>query len=282
MRRRTLLLAGAKYLFAGGMIASALAVASPAVHADGMAPRGAAPVAVANWSGFYVGTQTGFAWSQIDGALSGLPGAPAPLPAGPGAFSLDHDTDFAWGLMLGVQHQMGNVVLGVEGNWLSMIANKPGSTICPNPALSCTSRIDDILSVGGRLGWSMGHWMPYVSGGYASSSFSFRANTRAAIVGPPAIAAATGVEDGRTRNDGWYIGGGFDMVVAPGWTTGIEYRHYDFGNASSTAFSTGVAGTPIQGTPIETLTQNATVDTIALRLTYKWDIPGRYATAPLK
>ena len=39
MRRRKLLLAGAKYLFAGGMIASAFAFTSPVVHADGMAPR---------------------------------------------------------------------------------------------------------------------------------------------------------------------------------------------------------------------------------------------------
>lgn len=264
MRRRTPLLAGAKYLFAGGMIASAFVIASPAVHADGMAPRAAVAAAPTNWSGFYVGTQTGFAWSQIDGTFSA---------GGAGTFSVDHDTDFAWGLMLGVQHQIGNVVLGVEGNWLSMIVNNPGSTICPNVALSCTSRIDDILSVGGRLGWSMGHWMPYLSGGYASSSFSYRANS---------IATTLAVEDGRTRNDGWYIGGGFDMVVAPGWTTGIEYRHYDFGNASTTTFATGVAGGPIQGTPIEGLTQSATVDTVALRLTYKWDIPGRYAAPPLK
>jgi opacity protein-like surface antigen len=269
MRRRNLLLAGAKYLFAGGMIASAFAVTAPVVHADGMAPRAAAVVAPNNWSGFYVGTQTGFAWSQIDGALSGPGGA---LVAGPGAFSVNHDTEFAWGLMLGVQHQIGNVVLGVEGNWLSMIANNPGSTACPNAALTCTSRIDDILSVGGRLGWAMGHWMPYVTGGYASSSFTFRANT----------AVPVAVEDGRTRNDGWYIGGGFDMVVAPGWTTGLEYRHYDFGNASSTTFATGAGGAALQGTPIETLTQNATVDTIALRLTYKWDIPGRYAAPPMK
>ncbi len=68
----------------------------------------------------------------------------------------------------------------------------------------------------------MGHWMPYVSGGFASSSFSYRANT----------AAPLAVEDGRTRNDGWYAGIGFDMVVAPGWVTGLEYRHYDFGDVS--------------------------------------------------
>ena len=80
-----------------------------------------------NWSGFYVGTQSGYTWSSIDGGLSGG-GADI---AGAGTFSVDHDSEFAWGLMLGVQHQMGNLVLGVEGNWLSMIANNPGSTACP-------------------------------------------------------------------------------------------------------------------------------------------------------
>ena len=266
MRRRNLLLAGAKYLFVAGIVTSAFAATSPAVHADGMAPRAAAMQAPTNWSGFYVGTQSGYTWSSIDGSFSN---------GGTGTFSIDHDTEFAWGLMLGVQHQIGNVVLGVEGNWLSMIVNNPGSTACPNPLLVCTSRIDDILSVGGRLGWAMGHWMPYVSGGYASSSFSYRAND-VAVIAPATTLLAR--EDGRTRNDGWYIGVGFDMVVAPGWTTGLEYRHYDFGDQSTTTFT---AQAP-QGVPIETLTQSATVDTIALRLTYKWDIPGRYAAPPLK
>jgi opacity protein-like surface antigen len=273
MRRWNGLLSGAKYLVVGSIAATAFVAATSVVHADGMAPRGRAMEAAPNnWSGFYVGTQSGYTWSSIDAGLSGPAGAGI---AGPGPFSVDHDTEFAWGLMLGVQHQMGNLVLGVEGNWLSMIADKPGSTACPtNATLTCTSRVDDILSVGGKVGYSMGHWMPYISGGYASSSFQFKANT---------TAAAVTVEEGRTRNDGWYIGGGFDMVVAPGWTTGVEYRHYDFGSASATAYSTGAPGSAgVQGTPLETLTQSATVDTIALRLTYKWDLPGRYAPAPLK
>ena len=64
MRRRNLLLAGAKYLFVAGIVASAFAATSPAVHADGMAPKAAAMQAPNNWSGFYVGTQSGFAWSS--------------------------------------------------------------------------------------------------------------------------------------------------------------------------------------------------------------------------
>jgi opacity protein-like surface antigen len=268
MRRRNFLLAGAKYLFVGGIAAGAFAATSSLVHADGMAPRGKAAVieAPAIWSGFYVGTNTGYAWSSIDGALAPQVGAVTPV-AGVGAFSVDYDTEF-WGLVLGVQHQIGNVVVGVEGNWMSMYVDKPGSTRCPNAANFCTSRVDDILSIGGRLGWTMGHWMPYLSGGYANSSFSFRART-------PTSAA---VDDGRTRNDGWYVGGGFDMVVAPGWTTGLEYRHYDFDNAGTTTRVAEAAS----AAPLQPLTQNATVDTLSLRLTYKWDIPGRYAAPPMK
>ena len=260
MRRRNLLLAGAKYLFVAGIVASAFAATSPTVHADGMAPKAAAMQAPNNWSGFYVGTQSGFAWSSIDGSFSN---------GGAGNFSVSHDTEF-YGFTLGVQHQIGNVVVGVEGNWLNMFVNNPGSTLCPNVTLHCTSRLDDILSIGGRLGWAMGHWMPYVSGGYASSSFTYRANT----VALPILAT----EDARTRNDGWYVGAGFDMVVAPGWTTGLEYRHYDFGSTSSPAFT----AQPPQGVLIETLSQSSTVDTVSVRLTYKWDIPGRYAAPPMK
>jgi opacity protein-like surface antigen len=168
--------------------------------------------------------------------------------------------------VLGVQHQIGGVVIGVEGNLLSMFADNAGSTNCPNVALRCTGRMTDILSIGGRLGVPMGHWMPYASGGFASSSFSYRANT----------AAPLAVEDGRTRNDGWYAGIGFDMVVAPGWVTGLEYRLYDFGDVSTRTFTPGPA------VPVATLSQSATADTIGIRLTYQWDIPGRYAAPPLK
>jgi len=258
MRRRNLLLAGAKYLFVGGIVASAFAATSSAVCADGMAaPRAkAAFEAPASWSGFYVGTNAGYAFSTIDTSS----------PVAGTSTSVDYDSEF-WGVVLGVQHQFGGVVVGVEGNLLSMFIDKPGATACPTAGFTCTNRIEDILSVGGRLGVPMGHWMPYVSGGYASSSIAFRGRTTAAPF--------TANEDGRSRNDGWYVGVGFDMVVAPGWTTGLEYRHYDFDDTRFTTFSPA-------GALVETLQQNATVDTVSIRLTYKWDIPGRYAAPPMK
>ena len=32
----------------------------------------------------------------------------------------------------------------------------------------------------------------------------------------------------RLRHYGWYIGGGFEWKISPGWTAGVEYRHYEF------------------------------------------------------
>jgi hypothetical protein len=55
------ILAGSKYLFIGGIVAGALAATSPAVLADGMAPKAKAMEAPATWSGFYIGTNSGWA-----------------------------------------------------------------------------------------------------------------------------------------------------------------------------------------------------------------------------
>ena len=124
--RRMSILAGSKYLFIGGIVAGALAATSPAVLADGMAPKAQAMEAPATWSGFYIGTNSGWAASSIDGTL----GTPVGVGGGPGRYSVDYDTEF-WGLVLGVQHQIGGVVIGVEGNLLSMFADNAGSTQLP-------------------------------------------------------------------------------------------------------------------------------------------------------
>lgn len=226
-------------------------------HADGMAPKGR-PVAAempTNWSGVYFGVQSGYQWSSIDGGYDGGP--------------LVNEVDFDSGLVgahLGIQHQFGAVVLGVEGTWLSAIRDNPGSTVCPNPAFVCTHKLNDILTIGGRVGWAAGHWMPYVTGGYAT------ARLEAFHFIPPGGANATNEAAG-TRNDGWFVGGGFEWVVSPGWTTGLEYRHYEFDEASGAWFRPGVPQV------LGTYQMDATVDTVTARVTWRW---GRPEPKPLK
>jgi opacity protein-like surface antigen len=181
-------------------------------------------------------------------------------PTNPGRFS-GH---------FGVQQQFGNIVLGVEANLDSMFKDKDASAACPNPLFRCNARVDDIASIGGRLGGAAGHYMPYLTGGYANAGVHFN---NSAVAPFPFLST----EEGRTRNGGWYIGAGVEWIVSPNWTAGIEYRHYDFGDATSTTFTTQAP----QGVPIESLRQDLTTDSLSARVSWKFnrDVP---PPAPLK
>jgi outer membrane immunogenic protein len=241
---------------AGSVIAVTAILGSAGVAlADGYVPKGkVAYERPTNWSGFYFGVQSGYQWSDIDTTYTAFGTS----------FDVTHDSGFV-GAHMGLQHQFGAVVLGVEGNWLSTLRDDPGTTSCPAAAFDCSQRLNDILSVGGRLGWAAGHWMPYVTGGYASARFEYNSRT-----------VATGLifDQGGTRHSGWYLGGGFEWQVSPGWTAGLEYRHYEFADASTTPSTP--AGVAI---PLETYSADASVDTLTARVSWRW---GRPEPRPLK
>ena len=134
----------------------------------------------------------------------------------------DHDSPVVGG-QIGLQHQFGNFVLGVEGTLTVAYQDDHASTACPNPAFTCAMRFDDVITIGPRLGWAMGKWMPYLTGGYASAAFEQKISLNTASSNP---------FGDRQRHSGWYIGGGVDMAVSHGWTIGLEYRHYDFDEAT--------------------------------------------------
>src|SRR5215467_2706209 len=178
-------------LAAGSVIAAAAAVGGAnSALADEYASKKVAYERPADWSGVYFGIGSGYQWSSIDvhhvPSLTGI------------GISSDHDEWFVSG-HIGVQHQWGNIVLGVEGGWMSTLRDRqgdhqfcnnalrtgvppPGSTTIPPPtgapALGlpltgagdfCTASLNDIVTIGLRAGWAAGHWMPYITGGYANA-----------------------------------------------------------------------------------------------------------------
>jgi opacity protein-like surface antigen len=248
-------------LAAGSVIAATAAIGGAGVAlADGYEPKGRVVYErPSDWSGVYFGVGSGYQWSSIDvtGPAIGI--------------SSDHDNAFV-SAHLGIQHQFGNAVVGIEGGWMSSLRDKGGSSeFCDSvvpvltapilaPGNFCSAQLNDILTIGGRLGWAAGHWMPYVAGGYASGGYDFNVRT-------PGL-----VEQAHTRLGGWYVGGGFEWAISPGWTTGLEYRHYEFDTDSTTAFG------PTTG-PLETVRFDATTDTLTARVSWRW---GRPEPAPLK
>ena len=208
-----------------------------------------------DWSGVYFGLSSGYEWSSIRGSFP---------DAGTNFGTVNYDTGIV-GAHLGVQHQFGSIVLGVEGNWMSTFVDTQKNNTCPIGGTSfCGARLDSVLTIGPRVGWAAGHWMPYVTGGYATTRFEFS--------GGPTSPPANVSESAGTRNNGWYIGGGVEWMVSPGWTAGLEYRHYELNAQTALDFSPA-------GTPVERVRLDPTLDTVTARVTWKF---GRESAVPLK
>ena len=247
-------------LAAGSVIAASAALGGASVAlADGYAPPRVAYERPTNWSGVYFGVSSGYQWSSIDATFINPPIA---------KMTPDHDSPIV-GAHLGVQHQFGAVVLGVEAGWVTTFRDRSGSSSC-NPLIACipglreTAQLNDILTIGGRAGWAAGKWLPYITGGYADGRFGFRTDD----------ANGKLIEQGSTRQPGWYLGGGVEWAVSPGWTAGVEYRHYEFENRTFVPFTSAGVAIPFDTTRVETST-----DSVAARVTWRW---GREALAPLK
>jgi outer membrane immunogenic protein len=242
------------------VVAAAGFAGTMAAQADGMPTRGRVvyerPV---DWGGFYFGVHSGWAWSDIDSNFTTAAGVPTGAND-----SVQHDAS-AVGGQIGLQHQFGNIVLGVEGTLTTTFRDGYANVSCPNAARTCGKRFDDVLTVGPRLGYAMGHWMPYVTGGYANAAFSHESFDNGTV---------GNVLLGQERFGGWYIGGGFDMALSHGWTIGLEYRHYEFDTSTLSTHTTAGVG------PVEFRAVDPSLDTLLLRVSWKLGRPDR--VVPLK
>ena len=121
-------------LAAGLALAATAVVASVGIaQADG-APARAAPTAAAptSWSGLYFGVNSGYQWSSVN--VQNPTVAVPPAPAFPD-FSFDHDSAIVGG-QIGLQHQFGLWVLGVEAGLTTHVSEQPwlDDVLCPRPA----------------------------------------------------------------------------------------------------------------------------------------------------
>src|SRR5262245_26598797 len=113
-------------LTAGSVVALTAAVGGASVAlADGYSAPRVAYERPSNWSGVYFGVSSGYQWSSIDVDNAGKLNPSGP-PTGLG-ISSDH-SDALVGAHLGLQHQFGAIVLGVEGDWASSLRDKNGTS----------------------------------------------------------------------------------------------------------------------------------------------------------
>ena len=283
-----------KLLLAG--ISFAALVAGPALAADLGRPvyrPVLAPVAVYNWTGFYVGGNVGYVASRNSmstvatptpdvvfgippGVTEGLAAlATGPLPSG-------NTNGFIGGGQIGYNWQFGNYVAGVETDIQGLSQSNNGGTITltqvvvGRPVTSTRTASETTRYLGtarGRLGFLVGPaFLVYGTGGLAygdtNASYTLTQTGTNGFVG----LGSGGLSGTRA---GWTAGVGAEWRFVQNWSAKLEYLHYDLGSPSFSnvgsgnfltlvPYQTGVTSTQFRG------------DIVRVGLNYKLG----YAAAP--
>ena len=194
------------------------------------------PVAVYNWTGFYVGGHIGWGWGEIDN-ISAAPGTAA-FPTGT-PFNRTSSDGFLGGLQGGFNWQYNALVLGIEGEYSWTDIKGTTTTVSPIiPAISttATAKTDDIAMVTGRIGYAANEWLFYAKGGWAWA----HGGSNGAVTRTGVLISNTSASVDR---DGWVVGAGVEWGFAPNWSAKVEYNHIDFGSKIVTVNQTVGAAT---------------------------------------
>ena len=219
-------------------------------------PTPAALPTFANWTGFYVGGQIGYAWGDNAGSFTyatpeGFAGSPSLVNDAQGVI---------FGAHIGYNYQSDHWVVGLEGSVDGTDLSKFEALGWNNPASisnggcaafvypcfagtyggSVTSKIaSDIQgAVRARLGYAWNRLLFYGAGGVALANFNLQSN----LAGEnPAEFYYAAAQDRSTARVGWTLGGGLEYAVNSNWSVRAEYRYSDFGHITETptSFSDG-------------------------------------------
>ncbi len=220
--------------------ASILAMTSASLAADtysgGGYKDGPAYVADTTWTGFYLGVHGGYANGDWDGILA--------YKGGDAGFNPAHRTLDAngWlgGAQLGYNKQLGTVVLGAEADisWTGFSGTGTYDTRDYDGGADSVliyrkehdASLDYFGTVRGRVGYAVGNYLPYVTGGLAWGKAKEDILVTFAQ-GPNGQAFDKVDARGSVKEDhvGWTIGAGVEAIVSDGWSVKAEYLRVDLG-----------------------------------------------------
>lgn len=199
-------------------------------------PAGVMAPTVYDWTGFYVGGHVGYGWSTRNWNDSS------------GLFNVSHDADgFLGGGQVGFNYQIGQFVLGVEGD-MSWSGISGSSNV---GAVGFNTDVDWTATLTGRAGIAFDRWLVYGKGGVAWAADKYSTN----------FYSIPTIELSQTRT-GWTAGAGVEYAFAQQWTAKLEYNYMDFGT-DRVSFAPGWA------TDID-----QKIHTVKFGINYKFGVPG--------
>jgi outer membrane immunogenic protein len=198
----------------------------------------AAPEQPFDWTGFYLGINSGYAWGRSRWS------DPA-IGADSGHFNTSGGL---FGGQLGYNWQTGHVVLGIEtdADWMSIKGSTAGlGGVClADGGGLCQTQQSWVGTTRARLGYAFDRWLPYVTGGVAYGNIQ--------AVQPTSTTTNTNV--------GWTAGAGVEYGIARNWSAKLEYLHIDLGTATFMGFASGTT----------TLAVPVTNNLVRAGINYRW------------
>jgi outer membrane immunogenic protein len=205
--------------FALGLAALVAASAARADDIPGPILKAAPAAQLWNWTGSYVGIQGGGGWGQARQTDA--------TPFDTGWYKLSGGLV---GVTLGYNWQVGNAVIGFESDaaWSNIRGSTAALGVFNGPCGGATPRCEAELQYFGtdrlRLGYAMGRWLPFVTGGMASGYLHGNEGDTTANG-----AAGSGAE----FHYGWTIGVGVEAMIDPHWSAKVEYLYADLRNGKT-------------------------------------------------
>jgi outer membrane immunogenic protein len=217
---------------------AATAMAGSAFAAD-LPSRRAPPVAyvppipIFTWTGFYIGVNGGGAFrANSNNAYSNAVffGGAAPVL---GFNNNANNGRFLVGGQAGVNYQIGQFVLGIEGDGDAVLGNNRNSF----PGASGGSSTGFLGTVRGRGGIAFDRFLVYGTGGVAFGSTNLPTTAVATVAGIPGFFTTA---NGNNTRVGYAVGAGVEYAFLNNWSVKVEYLFTDLGrNNRSYLLGTG-------------------------------------------
>jgi outer membrane immunogenic protein len=202
-----------------GAVAALVLGPTAALAADLPVKAAPVPVAIYDWTGFYIGVAGGGSLGTSD--------------------HIDRATRFSdtlgynvkgglAGGTLGYNWQVSSFVVGFEGDvsWVGEYGSHPDIGLVGDPAFTSFTKETWMATARARFGYAVNNLLFYGTGGYAAAGVE--AGVKDTATG--ALLAST-----TSTRSGWTAGGGLEWGFAPNWSAKFEMLYMKF---NSTPFNT--------------------------------------------
>jgi outer membrane immunogenic protein len=157
-----------------------------------------------------LGATLGYGWSKLDYQYATFPSTEFNAQGIEG------------GILGGYNFQTGNFVYGVEGDFTFMdLSRHVLRDTVPCIDEGCSAKVDWYGTLRGRLGYSIGNLMPFITGGLAVGRVKGNAD-----LGACDFVSHCGFKDTRA---GWTLGAGTEWKINSKWSLKAEYLYVNLG-----------------------------------------------------